>query len=82
MYRIWRDQDNERVTSRMDRIGIIILVFYSMFALSRHYLLAEYVPKTFILPITFAIVSGIMIGRYIGMTYKVHHVLKQQNMFQ
>ena len=57
----------------------MILIFYIIFALSRHYLLAEYVPKTFILPITFAIVSGIMIGRYIGMSYKVHHVLKKQD---
>ena len=79
MFHISWDEDNEIVTSRMDKIWGIILVGYMIFSFSRHYLLTEYVPKTFILPITFAIVSGVMIGRYIGMRNKVHRVLKGQD---
>ena len=79
MFHISWDEDNEIVTSRMDKIGGIVLVGYMIFSFARHYLLTEYISKTFILPITFAIVSGVMIGRYIGMRNKVHRVLKGQD---
>lgn len=79
MFHISWDEDEQQVISRMDKLGGIILWSYILFSLSRHYLLSIFIPTGFVFVVTFTLVSGIMIGRFLGMRYNILKILKDNN---
>ena len=80
MFKIFRHPDEQLVTSRIDRLGWVILSCYILFAFARHYLLDEFIKNSFVIVVTFAIIAGIMIGRFLGMRRSIYKTLKQQDL--
>ncbi len=75
-YLTW-DADEEVITSRIDTVGVIVLILYIWFSVMRNTILKEIVGSSAVLVVTFAIVSGMMIGRFIGLQYKAYKLFKK-----
>ena len=78
MFQIYRHIEDQIVTSRVDRIGWVILWVYMVFSLLRRYLIGLFVPASMVFVITFSLVAGIMIGRFFGMRGTIRKILKKQ----
>lgn len=78
MFQIYWHKDEQVVTSRIDRIGWIILWIYLVFSFWRHFLIGLIVPSPLVFVVTFSLVAGIMIGRFIGMWDTIMKILKKQ----
>ena len=78
MFKVYRDRKEMMITSRMDQIGGILLWVYLMFSVARHFIISHYVQASFVFAITFAIVAGVMIGRFLGMRKSILKILKKQ----
>lgn len=79
MFHIFWNPDDQVVTSRIDRFGGVVLWIYVIFSFSRQYFLNTFVEHAYIMVITFAIVSGMMIWRFLGMKSRVLSTLKKQD---
>lgn len=80
MFKVFWNPDEQLVTSRIDTLGWIILWCYIVFAFARHYLLGEFIKNSFVIVVTFAIIAGVMIGRFVGMRRTVYKTLKKQGL--
>lgn len=78
MYQLSWNHDGQKIVSRLDGLGGVILILYILFALLRDKLLAMFVAAPSIGAATFAIIAGIMMGRVIGTRGKIVHILKEQ----
>jgi hypothetical protein len=81
MYHLSWDHDAKKVISRMDIFGIIILVLYIISALLRRIVIEQFVHGPAVWGVTFALATGIMIGRVVGMRGKIIRVLQEQDVF-
>jgi F0F1-type ATP synthase assembly protein I len=79
MFHISWNEEEQVVVSRIDQFGGIILWFYLVFSLARHYLISMFISNSFVFVVTFALVSGIMIGRFIGMRNNIFKILKDND---
>lgn len=78
MFQIFWDKKEQIITSRIDKIGWILLWLYMVFSLSRHFLISYFVQASFVSAITFSIVAGVMIGRFLGIRKTVMRILRKQ----
>ena len=78
MFKIYRHIKDQIITSRVDRIGWIILWIYMVFSFLRRYLIGLLVPASMVFTITFSLVAGIMIGRFFGMRGTIMKILRKQ----
>ena len=63
------------MVSRMDTIGVVILVSYIAFAISRKWIFEHWIHGATLTVFTFAIMGGIMLGRLLGMRLNIKKVL-------
>jgi hypothetical protein len=80
MFHISWNEDDQVVTSRIDKIGGIMLGVYMIFSFSRHFLLESYVRHSWVTIITFTTISGVMVGRLLGMGRRIFNVIKEQDL--
>lgn len=75
MFLLSWDKDAKRVISRLDALGIIILVLYILSAIFRGKIIGDFVPRYYVSGTGLAIVAGIMIGRVFGTGHKIVKIL-------
>jgi len=73
----WHDE-RAKVVSRFDTIGIIIMLFYVAFSVSRSWLFGHWIHGAVLTAFTYSILAGIMIGRIAGMRLKIKDILSEQ----
>jgi hypothetical protein len=78
MYRITWDEGARQVVSRLDKIGVAILVLYVLFEVFREKILPEILPGRAAVAVSFAILVGIMVGRIAGIRSRVVGELKKR----
>lgn len=78
MFHLSWNHDAEKVVSRLDGLGVVILVLYIIFALLREKILAVFISAPSIGAATFAIIAGIMVGRVLGTRGRITQILKEQ----
>ena len=78
MFKIYWHIEDQIITSRVDRIGWIILWIYMAFSFLRHYLIGLFVQAPLVFVVTFSLVAGIMIGRFLGMRDTIRKILRKQ----
>jgi len=76
MFHISWNKEQKQVISKIDVLWWIILTLYIIFSIIRHYIFNLYLPNNLILPVTFSLISWIMVWRFIWMKYKVIKILK------
>lgn len=80
MFHISWDQNAGKTVARLDLFGGIILMCYIVFAFFRNQLLGEFVHGAALGGVSMAVVTGIMVGRILGMRGKILKVLKEQQL--
>ena len=78
MFHLKRNPDDEMITSRIDRLGIVVLVLYIGFAVARRFIIQEFVPNhSAYIAVYVALLSWLMFGRYIGLQRKIFTILQK-----
>lgn len=80
MFHISWNADEQVITSRIDKFGGFVLAVYLVFSLARYFLLESYVRHSWVTIITFTTISGVMVGRFLGMRRKIFSVIKEQEL--
>ena len=78
MFMIHWHEERAKVVSRFDTIGIIIMLFYVAFSISRSWLFGHWIHGSVLTAFTYSILAGIMIGRIAGMRLKIKNILSKQ----
>ena len=82
IYRISWDHGAEQVIGRFDGLGFSLFIVYIIFEIFRNKIIALFVHGPAIIITSFALLSGIMAGRVIGIRGKVQDVLREQNIIK
>jgi hypothetical protein len=77
MFHITWDHQAQMVISRLDAMGIVILILYILLELNREQVVRYFINNDYTISISFALLAGIMVGRVIGIRRKVKQVLEQ-----
>jgi uncharacterized protein (DUF697 family) len=80
MYHLSWNHDAKKIVSRLDTVGIIILVCYMAFVLIRSKLIGYFVAAPMVGAVGFSITAGIMIGRVIGTRNAIIEILKEREL--
>lgn len=72
------NHDAQKIVSRLDMFGTIILVAYIVFAIFRTKLILYFVHGPVVGAISFSIIAGIMIGRVLGTRGKILQILREE----
>jgi|GEM_PF-396027 len=78
MFIIHWHEESAKVVSRFDTIGIIIMLFYMAFSVSRAWLFGHWIHGSILTAFTYSILAGVMIGRIAGMRLKIKNILSKQ----
>lgn len=74
---LWHE-DEELVVGKRDTKGIIILIAYIIFALTRKEIFAYWLHGVMLTAFCFSMVAGIRLGRIVRLRRKIRKVLSQQ----
>lgn len=78
MYHLSWSHDAKKIVSRLDVVGIIILVIYIAFVIVRSKLIGYFVAAPMVGAVSFSITAGIMIGRVIGTRNAIIEILRER----
>jgi hypothetical protein len=77
MFRVSWDKDAEKVVSRIDIYGTVLLVAYIIFELSGEHLIEQWFSGPEVLTIILSLAGGAVLGRGLGMGRKMLQVLRE-----
>ncbi len=78
IFHLKRNPDDEMITSRIDRLGIVVLVLYIGFAIARRFIIQEFVPNhSAFIAVYIALISWLMFGRFLGLQRKIFTILQK-----
>ena len=77
IFHISWDHNAEKVIYRLDTYGILVLIIYIVLELNRERLITQFVHGRSVVSISFAVLSGIMIGRVLGIRGKIARILQE-----
>lgn len=78
MFLISWDKDAKKVISRLDILGIFILIIYIIFAVFRSKIIGIFIQGNYVTGMSLSMVAGIMIGRVFGTGHKIVSILKEE----
>lgn len=74
------DHDAKQIVSRLDIVGVIILVLYLAFVIIRSKLIGIFVAAPMVGAVGFSITAGVMFGRVIGTRNAIMEILKEREL--
>lgn len=78
MHNISWDAETNKAVTKMDRLGIIILVIYLLFAISRRWILSHWLQGYALSAFSLSVAAGGMLGRLWTTRQKIRQILKQE----
>jgi hypothetical protein len=78
MFIIHWHEEKAKVVSRLDTIGIVIMLLYVAFSASRTWLFGHWIHGSVLTAFTYSILAGVMIGRIAGMRLKIKNILSEK----
>lgn len=78
MHHISWDAETNKAVTKMDRLGIIILILYILFAISRQWILSYWLQGYALTAFSLSIAAGGMLGRLWNTRQKVRQILKKE----
>jgi uncharacterized membrane protein len=76
--RIHWDEETSRVIARMDKVGVLLLIIYIAFAITRYWFLHRMLSGNELTAVSVAFGTGAMISRVWSMRMGIRRILKQQ----
>lgn len=80
MFVIHWHEERAQVVSRFDKVGIVILLLYVAFSISRRWLFGHWIQGSLLTAFTYDILAGVMIGRVAGMSLKIRNILSERSL--
>jgi hypothetical protein len=77
MFKIFWHEEQSKVMSKFDEVGIVILAGYIIFALGRNFFLGYFFAGQILIIFSFSILAGIMFGRFAGLRSGIIKTLKK-----
>lgn len=77
-YGIKWHEDTQKIVTRMDRLGFIVIVLYVGFSIFRRQIFGQFIHGPALTAVTFASVGGVMTGRLMAIWEKINRILKEQ----
>ncbi len=77
MFTVSWDKDAEKVVSRMDIYGTILLIVYIIFELFGEHLIEQWFSGPEVLTVILSLAGGAVLGRGLGMSRKMLQVLRE-----
>ncbi|MCD6063133.1 MAG: hypothetical protein K0R82_1044 [Flavipsychrobacter sp.] len=74
---LWHEEE-ELVIAKRDTTGVIILVIYLAFSLSRNWILSHWITGNMLTALVFCMITGSRFGRIISVRKKIKRVLREQ----
>jgi hypothetical protein len=81
MQKLSWDHITGKIISRMDTLGIFLLIIYIPFEIFREKIVGLFVHGPIVFVVSFALLSGIMYGRVLGIRGKIRSLFKEQNLY-
>ena len=78
MHNISWDAATTKAVTKMDRIGIIILIVYILFAISRHWIFSHWLHGYALTAFSLSVGAGGMLGRFWNTRQKIRRILKRE----
>jgi hypothetical protein len=78
MHNISWDAEARQAVTSMDRLGIIILILYILFAIARKWIFSHWLEGTALTAFTLSVSAGGMLGRFYKTRQKIRQVLKKE----
>ena len=82
MFKIHWHEEKNKVVSRLDELGIVILILYIGFAIFRGRIFGSWIHGSVLTAFTFAFFSGTMFGRFMTMGFKIRSILYGRGIFK
>ncbi|MDR3547777.1 MAG: hypothetical protein P4M11_05855 [Candidatus Pacebacteria bacterium] len=77
LVRVHWNEDEEKVATRMDAVGIVLIIFYIAFGYLREWLLGHLFSGIELTDIALALAGGLLIGRFLGMHISLMRILRE-----
>jgi hypothetical protein len=77
MHNISWDAETNKAVTKMDRLGIVILVLYLIFAISRRWIFSHWLQGYTLSAFSLSVAAGGMLGRLWTTRQKIRQILKQ-----
>lgn len=78
MHNISWDAETNKAVTKMDRLGIIILLLYILFSISRRWIFSHWLQGYALSAFSLSVTAGIMLGRLWTTRQKIRHVLREE----
>jgi hypothetical protein len=75
-------EEKEKVISKLDVVGAIAIVLFITLDLSREWIFGHWIQGVSLSVFTLCVLAGALFGRFLGMRYKVLHILKEQDIVE
>jgi hypothetical protein len=82
MHSITWDAETSKAVTRMDRLGIIILVVYLIFSISRRWIFSHWLQGYGLTAFSLSVGAGGMLGRLYTTRQKIRQVLKEEGVLR
>lgn len=77
----WHKKE-KKVTSKIDKLGLAVLVPYLTFTISRHFIFQYWFKGQVLYAFTFSFVAGVMLGRVLAMSRSIKKILVERGLHQ
>lgn len=78
LYGIKWHEDTQKIITRMDKFGVVVIIVYIGFSMFRRQLFGQFIHDPALTAMTFASVGGVMTGRLLAITTNINKILKDQ----
>lgn len=78
MHNISWDAETSKTVTRMDRLGVYILIGYLIFAITRRYIFSYWLHGYNLTVFTLSVAAGSMLGRLFSTRQKIRQILKRE----
>ncbi len=80
--KIYWEEETARVIGKMDQVGVVLLVIYIIFSVTRHWLLHQWLQGNQLTAFSFSFAAGAMGGRLLSIRKQIVRVLREQKIIK
>lgn len=77
----WHEETNKIVT-RIDEIGVVVLVFYFLFAFFRNKIIGYWLHGPILTAFSFSLIAGVMLGRLLSTIRSIRNILSARGIIR
>ncbi len=82
MFNVLWHEEKRQIIAKLDRTGIVILLLYIGFAVSRRWFFSAWIHGPALTAFTFALLGGSMSGRFLSTGFNIRNILYTRGVFK